>query len=97
MRQLSEQQAYAATFAFLEYYFELTKDEYLSTLLSGMALHPDGSSMDPAMTGEWRAAVDKALAGTVNVHAELRFNEAAWGRKPASVLRRLFSFVPRWK
>jgi hypothetical protein len=72
MRQLSEQQAYAATFAFLEYYYNLTNNDYLATLLGGMALLPDGSSMDPAMTEEWRAAVDKALSGAVSVNAALK-------------------------
>lgn len=72
MRQLSERQAYAATYSFLEHLYRLTNSDYLATLLGGMSLLPDGGTADPAIAEEWRAAVDRALAGEVNVALELR-------------------------
>jgi hypothetical protein len=63
---LTTQQAYLATFAFLETQFRSTGSEELGALLGSLALLPDGSPADPAHKREWEAAVASSIAGDVD-------------------------------
>jgi hypothetical protein len=72
MKTLSERDAYAAMFAFLEKQFELTGSDELRALLSSMSLLPDGQSADPALWDDWLCAIDAAVSGNVKVQMELR-------------------------
>ena len=69
---MTEKEAYLATYAFLEHYYEITKSDYLGTLLSSMMLLPDGDPVDAAIWGDWRDAVRKALSGEVKAELVLR-------------------------
>lgn len=60
---MTEQQAYAAMFHFLEQIYERTKSDDLAGLLGGMSLLTDGSPADPAITNDWHDAVEYALQG----------------------------------
>ena len=71
MKTLSEQEAYAAMFAFLEYHYSLTKSDDLGALLGSMALLPDKSPADPAIWEEWLEAIEKAASGNVNLNLNL--------------------------
>ena len=63
MRSMTDKQAYAAMYYFLEDFWKRTKSEGVGNLLSFMSLLPDGSPADPAVTNDWRRAVDYALEG----------------------------------
>jgi hypothetical protein len=68
---MTENQAYAAMFRFLEEIWERTKSEELSALLGAMSLLPDGAPADPAVRIDWQRAVEYALndgeAGRLNL------------------------------
>jgi hypothetical protein len=72
MNQLSEKQAYAAMFAFLEHRYDMTKSDDLGALLGSMSLLPDGKTVDPAIWEDWLDAMHKAQAGSVAVNLELK-------------------------
>ncbi|MBT2325896.1 hypothetical protein J7E62_26560 [Variovorax paradoxus] len=61
MPQLSERQAYLAMLAFLGAQHRSRVDE-LGALLGSMSLLADGRPADPAITQEWRVALEIALA-----------------------------------
>jgi hypothetical protein len=63
MRSMTDGQAYAAMYYFLEDIWKRTNSEGLANLLSDMSLLPDGSPADPALTNDWQRAVDFALGG----------------------------------
>lgn len=63
MRLLTEKQAYAAMFHFLDELYQRTKSDYLAVLLGSMSLLPDGGSADPAVDADWQKAVGYALGG----------------------------------
>jgi len=65
MRSITEEQAYAAMFHFLEAFYRRgnSESEEVSNLLSWMSVLPDGGSADPAMMYHWRRSVDFALKG----------------------------------
>lgn len=71
MNNLSEKEAYAAMFAFLENHYRLTESDDLATLLSSMSLLPDGSTADPAIQEDWLYALEQARAGKVRVDLQL--------------------------
>ena len=60
---MTESQAYAAMFRFLEQLYLRTKSDDLGGLLGGMAKLEDGSPADPAVVEDWRLAVEYALKG----------------------------------
>ena len=63
MTVMTDQQAYAAMFHFLEQLYVRTKSDYLGGLLGGMSLLRDGSTTDPAIEIDWKEAVEYALKG----------------------------------
>jgi len=63
MKTMTDEQAYAAMFHFLDQLWERTKSDDIGGLLGDMSLLPDGSTADPAVAIEWQEAVDFALAG----------------------------------
>jgi hypothetical protein len=67
MKQLSEQQAYLALFAFLESEYQLGKSAELGAILGSMSLLTDGEPADPAIKEQWKSAVSAAIEGKVNV------------------------------
>jgi hypothetical protein len=62
-RVLTEEQAYAAMFHYLEQLWERTKSDDLGGFLGSMCLLQDGGTADPAVIHEWAEAVDFALKG----------------------------------
>jgi hypothetical protein len=70
-RTLTEDQAYAAMFAFLEDHFCRGPTDVIGTLLGALSILPSGRSADPAMQGDWAAAVDKAISGKVDLSLRL--------------------------
>jgi hypothetical protein len=60
---MTDQQAYAAMFHFLEGVYERTKSNDIGGLLGSLSLLTDGSPADPAFIKDWREAVQFALAG----------------------------------
>ena len=72
MNQLSEKEAYAAMFAFLEDRYEVTKSDDLGGLLGSMSFLPSGKTADPAIWEDWCKAVSKAKAGNVMMDLDLK-------------------------
>ncbi|MEL7085049.1 MAG: hypothetical protein AAGM36_11180 [Cyanobacteria bacterium J06597_1] len=65
--KLSSEQAYAAMFAFLAHWYEMTQSDDIGGLLGSMSLLVDGNTADPAIKGDWEDAVRKALDGSVDL------------------------------
>lgn len=59
--QLTEKQAYAAMFYYLENLYELTHSDDLGGFLGGMMMLDDGTPADPACWKDWEEAVKKAI------------------------------------
>ncbi|MBK7727783.1 MAG: hypothetical protein IPJ33_04565 [Gammaproteobacteria bacterium] len=72
MKNLSEHEAYAAMFAFLEGRYRLTKSDDLGALLGSMSLLPGGGTADPAIWDDWLNVIKEAEAGSVRVDMELK-------------------------
>ena len=72
MDMLTEDEAYLAMFAYLEYRWNIIKSPDIGNCLSDMSLLPDGSSADPAIKDEWRKAVELVKAGKVDASQKLR-------------------------
>ena len=72
MKKLSEQEAYAAMFAFIEHQYTMTKSDDLGALLGSMSLLPDGATVDPAIWDDWCKAIEKATTGDRGPNLELR-------------------------
>jgi hypothetical protein len=70
--QLSAKEAYAAMYAFLENWWNLTKSADLAGLIGSMSLLPNGNSVDASLAYDWREALSKAYACQVNTSLELR-------------------------
>jgi len=68
---LTDQQAYAAMFAFLEHWYGMTKSNDVAALLGSLSLLPNGSPADPALASDWSDAVQRAVEGRVNVTMQL--------------------------
>ena len=71
MKSLSEHEAFAAMFAFLEHRYRLTESEDLGALLGSMSLLPGGGTADPAIWEDWLNAIHKAESHSVRVDMEL--------------------------
>ena len=63
MSQLSDEQAYAAMYRFLEERWKRLKSDDLGNLLGELSLLADGLPADPAIREEWRRAVAYAREG----------------------------------
>ncbi len=63
MITLTEEQAYAAMFRFLDDFYNRTKSGDVASLLGSMSLLADGGPVDPAIAVEWREAVKFAIEG----------------------------------
>ena len=72
MNQLSEREAYAAMFAFLEHRFKLSESDVLGGLLGSMSVLPDGSTADPAIWEDWLDAITEARSRRVKLNLELK-------------------------
>jgi len=72
MKQLSEQEAYAAMFAFLEHRYKLTQSDDLGALLGSMSLLPNGGTADPAIWQDWCNAIKEAISNGVRLNLELK-------------------------
>jgi hypothetical protein len=62
MKMMTEKQAYAAMYHFLNRYYQGTKSDDVGALLGAMSLL-DGEPADSAITGDWEDAVEFALTG----------------------------------
>jgi hypothetical protein len=63
MNGLSDEQAYAAMFYFIERIYEHTKSDDLGGLLGSMSVLEDGAPADAAVASDWLEAVNFARAG----------------------------------
>jgi hypothetical protein len=63
MTTLTDKQAYAAMYHFLEQQWNRNNAYELRDILSFMSLLPDGSTADPAFAHDWQRAVDYAVRG----------------------------------
>jgi hypothetical protein len=63
MEKLTDKQAYAAMFHFLERIYLRTQSDELGGLLGSMSVLKDGSTADPAILRDWNEAVEYALSG----------------------------------
>lgn len=63
MNTMTDRQAYAAMFHFLEEVYLRTKSDELGGLLGAMSILEDGSPADPAIVNDWGKAVAYALRG----------------------------------
>jgi hypothetical protein len=63
MKMLTEVQAYAAMYHYLEKLWERTKSDALGSMLSDMSLLPDGAPADPAVEVRWKDAVEFVMRG----------------------------------
>lgn len=60
---MTEEEAYAAMFIYLDEIWKIHKWEPLAIILGDLALLEDGSSADPVAMQDWKAAVARARAG----------------------------------
>jgi hypothetical protein len=58
---MTEDQAYRAMFFYLDAYFERTPRAELGSVLGDLPLLADGKPADPAVTRDWKQAVQKAM------------------------------------
>lgn len=72
MKSLSEHEAYAAMFAFLEHRYRLTESDELGALLGSMSLLPGGGTADPAIWEDWLNAIKEATSNNVKLNMELK-------------------------
>jgi hypothetical protein len=63
MSNLTDEQAYAAMYYFLDQFYLRTKSDDVGGLLGSMSLLSDGSTADGAIALEWQEAVQFALKG----------------------------------
>jgi len=63
MKTMTEKQAYAAMYYFLDQYYQGTMSEDVGALLGAMSLLADGEPADSAITSDWEDAVEFALSG----------------------------------
>jgi len=56
---MTDAQACAAMFHFLEDFYFRTKSDDVGSLLGSMPLLPDGGTADPAVAKDWRKAVNR--------------------------------------
>ena len=65
--QLSEKEAYAAMYIYLEKFYEITKSDDVGGLLGSMSILSDGSTADPAIWEEWIECIILAKQGNVDL------------------------------
>jgi hypothetical protein len=58
---MTADEAYAATFFFLEDLYQRTHSDEIGCLLGSMSLLPDGTPADQAIIGDWQRAVKRAM------------------------------------
>lgn len=63
MVMMTDKQAYAAMYHFLDGHWKQNKAFELTDILSAMSLLPDGKPADPAFAHDWQEAVEYALKG----------------------------------
>jgi hypothetical protein len=66
---MTEKQAYRAMFFYLDAYFERSPLAELGSVLGDLQLLKDGKPADPAVTQEWKQAVQKAMGNEAASHA----------------------------
>ena len=71
MKTLSEQEAYAAMYAFLERWYRATGSDDVAALLGSMATLPSGGTADPALWLDWLDAIEAAKSGSVRTDMTL--------------------------
>jgi hypothetical protein len=69
---LTEEQAYAAMFNFLEQHYRRGETDVIGVLLGSMSLLRNGGTADPAMADDWKNAVAFVLGGGKTPFLELR-------------------------
>lgn len=62
MKAMTDEQAYAAMFYFLNQFYQHTKSDDVGGLLGAMSL-VQGTPADPTIAEEWEEAVEFALGG----------------------------------
>ena len=72
MSILTDKQAYAAMFRYLEDLYARTRSDEIGGLLGAMSMVPDGLPADPAIADDWRAAVEYVLNGGEAGRLELK-------------------------
>jgi hypothetical protein len=72
MNHLSDKEAYAAMFAFLEHRYDMSNSDDLAGLLGSMSTLPDGNPADPAVWEDWLDAIRKAKSGSVRSDLQLK-------------------------
>ncbi len=68
---LTEKEAYAAMFTFLEQLYNWTKSDDIGGLLGDMSILPNGDTADPAIWHEWLECLSKAKQGKVDTSFRL--------------------------
>ena len=63
MSVMTDKQAYAAMFHFLQEFWEHTRSDDVGGLLGAMSLLQDGTTADAAIAADWQRAVEYALNG----------------------------------
>jgi hypothetical protein len=58
-------------YSFLDAHYQRSKADDVGALLGSMSLLPDGRPADPAIEGDWQAAVHAATSGSVNAAMRL--------------------------
>jgi hypothetical protein len=71
MQPLSEREAYAAMFVFLDARYKRRPSDELGALPGSMSLLPDGRPTDPALWSDWIEAITKATSGEVEPQLKL--------------------------
>lgn len=71
MTTLTDEQAYAAMFHFLEDLYSRTKSDDVGSLLGSMSLLPDGGTADSAIAKRWQKAVKFAIDGGKAANLEI--------------------------
>jgi hypothetical protein len=72
MEMLTEDEAYLAMFAYLEYRWNIIRSPDLANSLSDMSLLLDGCSADLAIKHEWQEAVKLVKEGKVGASQKPR-------------------------
>jgi hypothetical protein len=68
---ISDKEAYAAMYAFLSHWYEMTQSSDVGALLGSMSHLPDGSPADPAIESDWQDALEKARKRVVDLELKL--------------------------
>lgn len=80
---LTIEDAYDATYDFLEKIYGKTKSEDIFTIFSDMSLLGDGKSADPAILRDWKKAIDKLFTQKPNIRERFEIADKRLGVKDA--------------